>query len=83
MLHSGDSARFPTPEEKVELLFSVCFPDFYDDYLEEFDRLEPDMVVPFHYDPREGAEDAFGLKRRLDEEAIPSRVLVAGEGIYL
>ncbi len=83
VLHSGDTAQFPSPEQDIELLFSACFPDLYDDYVTEFNRLEPDMVVPFHYDPRNGAEDASGLKKRLGEEGIASRVLMAGESVYL
>lgn len=83
MLHSGDSASFPDPEGEVELVFSACFPDNYDDYVEEFKRLEPGLVIPFHYDPREGDEDAKGLKQRLDDEGIPSKVLEAGESVEI
>lgn len=83
VLHSGDSASFPDPDKKVELVFTACFPDYYDDYIREFKRLEPELVVPFHYDPREGNDDAVGLKQRMDDEDIPSRVLEAGESVEI
>ncbi|KXA94821.1 Zn-dependent hydrolase [candidate division MSBL1 archaeon SCGC-AAA259I09] len=83
VLHSGDSASFPDPGDRVRLLFSACFPDNYDDYVEEFKRLEPELVIPFHYDPREGDRDAKGLKQRLDEENIRSKVMEAGESLEI
>ncbi|KXB01173.1 hypothetical protein AKJ41_02520 [candidate division MSBL1 archaeon SCGC-AAA259O05] len=83
VLHSGDSASFPNPKGEVGLVFSACFPVNYDDYIEEFRRLEPELVIPFHYNPGEGDEDARGLKQRLDDEGIPSRVLEAGESVEI
>lgn len=82
LLHSGDSAYFPDTEG-VKLIFTACFPDYYEDYISAFKRLEPDLVVPFHYDPKEGREDAKGLKRKMDEEGIPNKLLSPGEAIEI
>ncbi len=78
LLHAGDSAYFPDVEG-VKAVFTACFPDYYDDYVEAFQRLEPEIVVPFHYDPDEDREDASGLKDRLNEEDIPNKILEPGE----
>jgi len=82
LLHAGDSAHFPDVEG-VKAVFTACFPDYYDDYLEAFQRLEPEIVVPFHYDPEEDMEDAEGLKKRLEEEDIPNKVLKPGDHIEI
>lgn len=60
VLHSGDSVSFPDPNDEVKVVFSACFPDNYDDYVREFKRLEPELVAPFRYDPREGEESRKG-----------------------
>ncbi|MBS3817560.1 MAG: MBL fold metallo-hydrolase [Candidatus Thermoplasmatota archaeon] len=80
LLHAGDSAYFPEAES-VELIFTACFPDYYDDYISAFKRLEPEMVIPFHYDPEDGLDDAEGLKKRMDEEGIPNRILEPGDSV--
>ena len=48
ILHAGDSAKFPDVED-VKLVFTACFPDYYEEYLKEFKRLKPELIVPFHY----------------------------------
>ncbi|MEF8832534.1 MAG: MBL fold metallo-hydrolase [Candidatus Thermoplasmatota archaeon] len=80
LLHAGDSAYFPEVEN-VEVIFTACFPDYYDDYVDAFKRLKPDLVVPFHYDTEEEMDDAMGLKERLDEEGIPNKILEPGDHI--
>lgn len=82
LLHSGDSNIFPEAEG-VELIFTACFPDYYDDYVSAFKRLEPDLVIPFHYDPEEDMDDAEGLVSLMDEENIPNRILEHGESIEI
>lgn len=82
LLHAGDSAYFPEVEG-VKAIFTACFPDYYDDYIEAFKRLEPDIVVPFHYDPEEDMDDAMGLKERLDEEGISNKILEPGDQIEI
>lgn len=80
VLHTGDSASYPTIEE-VQVIFSACFPDYYEDYIAESKRLNPQLVIPFHYDPEEGQKDAEGLKKKLEQEGIESMVLKAGQSI--
>lgn len=80
LLHSGDSADFPEAE-KVKLIFTACFPDFYRKYLAAFRRLKPDLVVPFHYDPGKNNDEAEELVRLLEKEGVPSRLVAPGESI--
>lgn len=80
VLHSGDSAVFPDLGG-VKLVFSACFPDYYDDYVSAFERLEPDFIVPFHYDPAKDLDEAEGLKERLDEVGIKCKLLKPGESV--
>ncbi len=82
LLHSGDSAYFPEVEG-VKAVFTACFQDYYDDYVEAFKRLKPEIVVPFHYDPEEDIDDAEGLKKRLDKEGIPNKMLEPGDHIKI
>jgi len=82
LLHAGDSAYFPEAEG-VKAVFTACFPDYYDDYVKAFQLLEPEIVVPFHYDPEEDIEEAKGLKKRLDEEDIPNKILKPGDHIEI
>nr|NIQ05895.1 MBL fold metallo-hydrolase [Candidatus Korarchaeota archaeon]NIU83628.1 MBL fold metallo-hydrolase [Candidatus Thorarchaeota archaeon]NIW13855.1 MBL fold metallo-hydrolase [Candidatus Thorarchaeota archaeon]NIW51966.1 MBL fold metallo-hydrolase [Candidatus Korarchaeota archaeon] len=80
ILHTGDSAAYPTAEG-VKVIFSACFPDYYDEYLSESKRLAPELVIPFHYDPAEELEDAQGLVEQLKNAGIHSRILGIGESI--
>ncbi|KXB08331.1 Zn-dependent hydrolase [candidate division MSBL1 archaeon SCGC-AAA385D11] len=82
VLHAGDSAFFPDIEG-VKLIFSACFPDYYEDYVSAFKRLGPDLVVPFHYDPIENLKDAEGLMERLSGEGIACELLDPGEDIEI
>lgn len=79
LLHCGDTAEFPEVHGDVGVVFSACFPDHYDDYVEAFKRLEPSLVVPFHYDPEENMEDARGLVEHLESEGFNARLLEIGE----
>lgn len=80
ILHTGDSAKFPDIEG-VKVVFTACFPDFYDDYVSEMKRLKPDLVVPIHYDPERKLKNAEGLKDRLEKEGINCRIVDVGEVI--
>ncbi len=80
ILHSGDSAYFPDPEG-VKLIFTACFEDYYGDYISAFKRLKPELVVPFHYDPQDDLKDAVGLKKKMDEENVPNKLIEPGESI--
>jgi len=82
LLHAGDSAYFPDAGS-VELIFTACFPDYYDDYISAFKRLRPNMVIPFHYDPKESIDDAKGLKELMKKEGIPNKLLKPGDPVYI
>ncbi|MBD3190627.1 MAG: MBL fold metallo-hydrolase [Candidatus Heimdallarchaeota archaeon] len=82
LLHAGDSAHFPSIDN-VKVIFTACFPDFYDDYIQAFKRLKPELVIPFHYDVSEDLSEAKGLLERLSEEEINGRLLSLGESIKI
>ncbi len=79
ILHSGDSARFPDVDG-VKVVFTACFPDFYDEYVKEFRRLKPKLIIPIHYS-MEKIRNAEGLKEILDKEGFNCRILSVGEEI--
>ena len=79
VLHSGDSAKFPEVGG-VKLVFTACFPDYYEDYLKEFQRLKPGLIIPFHYS-EEKIENAKGFKEILDKNGFNCEILEIGEEI--
>jgi L-ascorbate metabolism protein UlaG (beta-lactamase superfamily) len=81
ILHSGDSARFPEVED-VKLVFTACFPNFYDDYVNAFVRMKPEIVVPLHFSEQK-RYIAEGLKKRLDRKRTDCRILSVGESIEI
>jgi len=77
LLHSGDSARFPDVSD-VKVVFTACFPSNFDDYILEFQRLKPELVVPIHFD-EEKKGNAIELGERVKETGIEFRLLEVGE----
>lgn len=77
LLHSGDSVKFPDVSG-VSAVFTACFPSNYDDYIREFRRLKPGLVIPIHYD-EEKKENAIGLGERVKEAGMEFKVLEVGE----
>lgn len=82
LLHAGDSAKFPDVTG-VKLVFSACFPNYYEDYVRAFKTLKPNLVIPFHYDIKDDLDEAKGLKKRLDKEGINGRLIEIGESVYI
>ncbi len=78
VLHTGDSAKFP--DVKAKLVFTACFPDFYEDYVSEMKRLKPELVVPVHYDfsREEKRKNAEKLVELLEKEGINAKVVEPG-----
>ncbi|MBO8181923.1 MAG: MBL fold metallo-hydrolase [Archaeoglobus sp.] len=76
ILHAGDSAKFPEVGE-VKVVFTACFPDYYEDYLKEFKRMKPELIIPFHYS-EEKIENAKGLKEILDKNGLNCKILEVG-----
>ncbi len=85
LLHTADSAQFPDPGSNVEIVFSATFSDFYSDYEASCEKLNPDMVIPYHYDPNDEneLEEAEGLMTRLNQKGFNTRMLSPGEKITL
>lgn len=78
ILHAGDSAKFPEVKG-VKVVFTACFPDFYENYIAEMKKIRPDMAIPIHYDPEKKIENAGGLKEKLQEEGINCKILKVEE----
>jgi L-ascorbate metabolism protein UlaG (beta-lactamase superfamily) len=81
LLHSGDSAKFPDARD-ARVIFTACFPNSYDDYIVEFKRLKPELVIPIHY-KEEKKEDAIGLGKKVEEAGTKFRLLEVGEALYI
>ncbi|MEA2070080.1 MAG: MBL fold metallo-hydrolase [Asgard group archaeon] len=82
LLHTGDPAQYPMVDD-VKIIFTACFPDYYDEYIDAFNKLKPDIVIPFHYDVEEDIEDAKGLIKRLTTENINAKLLALGDSISI
>ena len=67
----------------MKLLFTACFPDYYDDYISAAKRLEAEKVIPFHYSPDEGTDDAEELVSLMEDEDINATVLELGESVEI
>lgn len=80
LLHAGDSARFP--DVKAKVVFTACFPDFYEEYVREMKKISPEMVIPVHFSP-EKRRNAEGLKEKLNREGIACRILEVGEELQI
>ncbi len=83
ILHCGDTSSFPSDLEDVDIVFSACFPNMYEDYLESFEKMDPGLVIPFHYDPGLDIKDAEGLVEYLKDAGIDSYLLKVGESLQL
>ncbi len=85
MLHTADTASFPQVEDNIKLLFTACFSDFYDDYIEGAERLEPDLIIPYHYDPRDEDEheEAAGLVELFKEADFKARIISPGKDLRI
>lgn len=77
LLHTGDSAKLPDADD-VRVIFTACFPSNYDDYISEFQRLKPELVIPIHY-KEEKKSDVIGLGERVKETGRDFRILKVGE----
>lgn len=77
LLHTGDSPRFPDAVG-VDVLFTACFPGSFDDYILEFKRLKPKLIVPIHYS-EEKTENARVLGEMVRQAGINFKILKVGE----
>ena len=83
--HTGDAADYSDPiddsEEEINVLFTACFQDDYSSYIEAIIKLDPNMAIPFHYDPEERQEllGAKGLSSKFNQIGCDSEVLEMGE----
>lgn len=82
---TGDASRFPEPAGKVKVLFTACFPDLYSEYLASCQLLEPEVVIPYHYNPdnQNNFKGALGLIDKLKKEGFNCKLLKPGEGINI
>jgi len=85
LYHTADAADYPDPGEDIKLLFTACFNDYFSQYLENVIKLNPEMAVPYHYDPEERQEllQAKGLSSKFDQIGCKSQVLELGEELEI
>lgn len=82
---TADASDYSDPGEEIKLLFTACFNDHFADYLEKAIKLNPEMAVPYHYDPAERQEllQAKGLSSKFEQIGCKSKVIEIGEVIEL
>ncbi len=83
--HTGDASSFPVVNKNIKLLFTACFPNLYSEYIASCKKIEPDLVIPYHYDinDKRGKKAAQGLAEKLNKEGIRSQALKAGSEIII
>jgi L-ascorbate metabolism protein UlaG (beta-lactamase superfamily) len=86
ILHTADSAnyseRLKKITEPVDCSFVACFEDYYEDYLDFIQRINPRLTIPYHFDP-EKEEMGKNLADYLDKQGINVRFLHSGEEIEI
>lgn len=85
LYQTADASNYPDPGADIELLFTACFNDHFSDYLEKVIKLNPEMAVPYHYDPEERQEllQAKGLSSKFEQIGCQSKVIEIGEELEL
>ena len=85
LYQTADASDYPDPGEDIKLLFTACFNDYFSDYLEKVIKLNPEMAVPYHYDPEERQEllQAKGLSSKFDQIGCNSKVIEIGEELEI
>ncbi|MFW6295332.1 MAG: MBL fold metallo-hydrolase, partial [Halanaerobium sp.] len=83
--HTADAADFPDPGDKIKIIFTACFNDYFADYIENIIKLNPEIAVPYHYNPEERQEllQAKGLSSKYSQIGCKSRVLDLDEEIEI
>lgn len=83
--HTADAADFPDPGDKIKIIFTACFNDYFADYIENIIKLNPEIAVPYHYNPEERQEllQAKGLSSKYSQIGCKSRVLELDEEIEI
>ncbi|HMA62578.1 MAG TPA: MBL fold metallo-hydrolase [bacterium] len=85
LYHTADASTYQTPGGNVKLLFTACFPNLYDEYLQSVKKIQPELTIPYHFNPndKEKLEEARGLKNYLKENGFKSRLLEMQERITI
>ncbi len=83
--HTGDASVFPDPEENIKVLFTACFNDHFAKYIESCIKLDPELAIPYHYDPEERQEllQAKGLSSKFEQISCNSKVLEIAEDLEI
>ena len=85
LYQTADASDYPDPGEEIKILFTACFNDHFSDYLEKVIKLNPEMAVPYHYDPEERQEllQAKGLSSKFEQLGCDSKVMEIGEELEI
>ncbi|MBS3811469.1 MAG: MBL fold metallo-hydrolase [Halanaerobiales bacterium] len=83
--HTADSADYPKPKSEVKVLFTACFEDYYNEYLNLVKDIKPKIVVPYHFNSHsdKNVKEAMGLYKILREAGYNSRLLKPGDHIKI
>lgn len=83
--HTADSADYPKPKNDVNLLFTACFKDFFNEYLDLVKAIKPKIVIPYHFNSEnnEQIKEAIELNTILREAGYDSRLIKPGDTIKI
>lgn len=85
LYHTADASTYQTPGGPVKVLFTACFPNLYDEYLQSVKKIQPDLTIPYHFNPRdeEKLEEARGLRDHFGQNGFDSKLVDMQESISL
>ncbi|MCC3144614.1 MBL fold metallo-hydrolase [Halanaerobium sp. Z-7514] len=78
---TADASKYPDPKEEIEVLFTACYNSDFADYIESVIKLNPNLAIPYHYDPEERQEllQAKGLSSKFEQIGCSSKIIEIGE----
>ena len=82
--HTADASTYQDPED-VDILFTACFDNLYDEYLDSIQQINPKLVIPYHYDPNneDESQEAKGLRNLLRKKNQNVNIMELGEQIFI
>lgn len=86
ILHTADSSNFSSQlrslEKEIDLCFLACFEENFTDYLDFINHIQPNLVVPYHFN-KEKEQEAQKLEKYLNNNEINVKYLPIGDELEL
>jgi len=86
ILHTADSANYSKSlrniEKDIDCCFVACFEDYYEDYLDFINTINPKLTIPYHFGPDE-EEMGKNMADLLEEKDVNVKYLRPGEKVRI